>query len=249
MTRERVTPSSDMFSFATVISHTAAWLVGGRNEMRSYLNARVLYHETNVWESSLHASGFEDCFHDGYKALPIIAEQHTKFKQMCQPSDRTTPLVLDLVEKGILFTARQVRLTASAALQQFERSVSNLSLDADGELAITNPDSGYGTASRAGTTVNHHTSTQIDPDIDDAASVMTNNLPLDLAEGAEDAYVKEFVRQILEATNQASFQDVQRADLIRMLPELLRAFALRISFVEKTEAGRDVGIFTRQNRG
>lgn len=114
--------------------------------------------------------------------------------------------------------------------------------------AFTIPDSGYGTASKAATSTGYHQSTRLDADFDDLASVMTDNLPLDLPGVVGNAYVNEFVERILEATRQVPAQEIQRSELIRILPDLLRAFALRVSFTEGTAEGRAVGVFTRQNK-
>ncbi|KAK5659549.1 hypothetical protein OQA88_751 [Cercophora sp. LCS_1] len=113
--------------------------------------------------------------------------------------------------------------------------------------AFTIPDSGYGTASRAGTRTDHQHPT-LETVVDDIASVITDNLSLDLAQDARNIYVDRFVEQLLQALGQLSEPDLQRPGLIRMLPDLLRTFALRVSYAERTADGRAVGVFTRQNR-
>ncbi|KAK0644616.1 hypothetical protein B0T16DRAFT_392934 [Cercophora newfieldiana] len=242
----QITASTDIFSFATVLSDTATWVIGGLGEQMSYFNTRKAYHGLNVPE--FRETGFAGCFHDGFAALPIVAQQHIMLKEQCQPLDKITPFVLDLVEKDMLIASTADRLGASEALGKFQQFMSRLSLHVDDGRASTNHDSGYGTGSKAGTTTDSHTPVRLDTDFDDIASVMTDNLPLGLSERAQNAYVSEFVHQILEAARRASYQDPQKSELIRMLPDLLRSFALRVAFAEATEEGRAVGIFTRQNK-
>ncbi|KAK5654050.1 hypothetical protein OQA88_7728 [Cercophora sp. LCS_1] len=77
---------------------------------------------------------------------------------------------------------------------------------------------------------------------------MTENLPLNLPEGVEYIYIDQFVERILEAVQQPALQELQQSELIWMLPGLLRAFALRVAFSERTEEGRAAGVFTRRNK-
>ena len=114
--------------------------------------------------------------------------------------------------------------------------------------APTVADSGYGTASKAATDAALHPVAHRDTDFSDDTSVITDNLSLDLAEDVGDVYVKEFVERILDAMDKLPTQEVHQEQLVRMLPDLLRAFALRVSFAEKTAAANGVGVFTRKNR-
>jgi hypothetical protein len=118
----------------------------------------------------------------------------------------------------------------------------------NGGTAFTVADSGYGTASKAGTTAAPLPLVQEDADLDDIASVITDNMSLDLPEDVGNIYVREFVERILDATTKLPTQEAQREQLILMLPNLLRAFALRVSFAEKTAEGNAVGVFTRKYR-
>jgi hypothetical protein len=118
----------------------------------------------------------------------------------------------------------------------------------DDGRAFTVADSGYGTASKAGTTTAPHPLAREDTDFDDIASVITDNLSLDLPEDVGNVYVREFVERILDATSKLPIQEAQREQLVLMLPDLLRAFALRVSFAEKTAEGNEVGLFTRKNK-
>lgn len=115
--------------------------------------------------------------------------------------------------------------------------------------ALTVPDSGYGTASKIATSAACPPAAQADVNLDDVASVITDNLSLGLPQDVGNTYVREFVEQILAAVRGLSTQEEQRTQLIQMLPDLLRAFALRVSFTEANAEGHAVGIFTRKNRG
>ena len=114
-----ITTSSDIFSFGAVLSHTAAWLVGGVSEQLSYLRARTAYHKTQV--PRFKGSGYEGCFHDSNALIPVIAQQHNIFKQKCQQSDTVTPLVLDLVERRMLLELTRDRSRAGDALELFNQ--------------------------------------------------------------------------------------------------------------------------------
>ena len=120
----------------------------------------------------------------------------------------------------------------------------------DDTRAFTNPDSGYGTASKAATSAGFQPSMKNDTsaELDDVASVLTDNLLLDVPDDVGSAYVKEFVERILQEARHVSDQEIRRSGLVRLLPDLLRAFALRLSFTERSAEGRAVGVFTRQNR-
>ncbi|KAK1760035.1 hypothetical protein QBC47DRAFT_426841 [Echria macrotheca] len=115
--------------------------------------------------------------------------------------------------------------------------------------ALTVPDSGYGTASKIATSAACRPTAQADTNFDDVASVITDNLSLGLPQDVGNTYVREFVEQILGAVRGFSTREEQRAQLIQMLPDVLRAFALRVSFTETNAEGHAVGIFTRKNRG
>ncbi|KAM7212204.1 hypothetical protein V8F06_012416 [Rhypophila decipiens] len=112
-----ITTSSDIFAFGAVLSHTAAWVVGGPGEQLSYLKARMAYHEAQV--SRFKGSGYEGCFHDSNAPIPVITQHHRKFKELCQRSDTMTPLVLDLVEQHMLLEQTKTRIRAGDALEKF----------------------------------------------------------------------------------------------------------------------------------
>jgi hypothetical protein len=114
--------------------------------------------------------------------------------------------------------------------------------------AFTVADSGYGTASKTTATAALHLPAQQDTDFDDVTSVITDNMSLDLPEGVSNTYVREIVERIIDAMSELSVQETQREQLIRMLPDLLRVFALRVSFAEETAEGHAVGLFTRKYR-
>ena len=116
-----ITTSSDIFSFGAILSHTAAWVVGGTSGQISYFRARREYHDTRV--PRFKGSGYEGCFHDSYAPIPIVAQHHSIFKGKCQRSDAVTPLVIDLAEKRMLLELTRDRLRAGDALELFEQSL------------------------------------------------------------------------------------------------------------------------------
>jgi len=116
-----ITTSSDIFSFGAVLSHTAAWMVGGVGEQMSYFKARESYHISQF--PQFIESGYEGCFHDTIQPLSVVAEEHNRFKQKCRQSDTVTPLVIDLVENNMLLGSRKDRLRARDLLKKFEVSL------------------------------------------------------------------------------------------------------------------------------
>jgi hypothetical protein len=112
------------------------------------------------------------------------------------------------------------------------------------------PDSGYGTASKAGTMAHQPPQPPLDQETEftDNASVITNNLSLDLPRDTRDAYVDAFVYRILGATSQLSADEILRTQLLKILLDLLCSFALRVAFSEQTTDERALGVFTRQYR-
>ncbi|GAB1319896.1 hypothetical protein MFIFM68171_10106 [Madurella fahalii] len=97
-------------------------------------------------------------------------------------------------------------------------------------MLSTVPDSGYGTSSNAATSAKVY---QLSPgqdgeiDVSDIASVVTDNLSLDLPNGLTVP---------------------PNPQLVDALPDLLRAFALRLAYTEKLPEGKAVSTFTRQNK-
>jgi hypothetical protein len=121
-----ITTFADIFSIGAVLSHTAAWVVGGRDEQQAYFLSRKTYHETSF--SRFTHSGYEGCFHNSIDPLPVVAQQHRKFLNCRQPSDDVTPQVLKWIEDSMLVRAPKDRSRAKDILETFEQFMDNRSL-------------------------------------------------------------------------------------------------------------------------
>lgn len=113
-----ITTVADIFSIGAVLSHTVAWVVGGREEQELYFKARKAHHDTNL--RRFKNSGYEGCFHDSIEPLPVVAEQHKLFRKRLDPSDHVTPRVLEWVEQHMLRGARD-RQKAKDILEMYEQ--------------------------------------------------------------------------------------------------------------------------------
>lgn len=114
-----ITTSADIFSIGAVLSHTAAWVIGGRKEQTNYFQSRKSYHEKNL--PRFKGSAYVGCFHNGIEPLPLIAQHHRVFVQRCKPLDDVTPKVLTLVDNCMLLDAPRARLRAKVILEKFEQ--------------------------------------------------------------------------------------------------------------------------------
>jgi hypothetical protein len=121
-----VTTAADIFSIGAVLSHTAAWVVGGREEQTTYFEDRKAYHEREL--PRFKRSGYEGCFHNSIEPLPVVAEQHEKTRERCQPSDDVTPKVLDWMERHMLVQPPGSRWRARDILEKFEEYMESRSL-------------------------------------------------------------------------------------------------------------------------
>jgi len=84
-------------------------------------------------------------------------------------------------------------------------------------------------------------------DHDDNASVITDNLSLDLSPASVDAYTDAFVKRILESIAEFRAGEWPHSQMTQELPLLLRHFALRVSREDSSADGKAVGTFTRKN--
>ncbi|KAK5658133.1 hypothetical protein OQA88_2105 [Cercophora sp. LCS_1] len=114
-----ITTSADIFSMGAVLSHTAAWVVGGVQEQKAYFQSRMAHHKTRL--SRFLGSGYEGCFHDSIQPLPVIKEEHRKLGQRCQACDDVTPKVLEWAEQLMLRGDPRGRSRARDILEIFER--------------------------------------------------------------------------------------------------------------------------------
>ena len=161
--------------------------------------------------------------------------------------DEYTPLSRpEAVKSAIVSPSLFSRIESIMTASNYKRGQS--AAVEDDRATFTVPDSGYGTASKAATSAVYRPPAKENTDLDDLASVITDNLSLNLPQGVGNAYVKEFVDQILRVTSSITSQESEFAQLTHMLPDLLRTFALRVSFAERSAQGDAVGLFTRKNR-
>jgi len=113
-----------------------------------------------------------------------------------------------------------------------------------GSLA-TNPDSGYGSASHL-TAKAQNTLDGGDVEMENAPSVATNDLSIAIAQDRIEVYVKTFAERLLADSGLELSGTAPNPNVIQALPGLLRAFALRVTCMEKSANGKAVGTFTRQ---
>ncbi|KAK3904039.1 hypothetical protein C8A05DRAFT_42815 [Staphylotrichum tortipilum] len=113
-----VTPASDIFSMGAVLSHTVAWLVGGRKEQDLYFKTRKAHHDKNL--RRFKGSGYEGCFHNSLEPLPLVAEHHQNYRARLDPSDDVTPKVLEWINK-CMFVPANDRRSARDILEMFEQ--------------------------------------------------------------------------------------------------------------------------------
>ncbi|KAK0652661.1 hypothetical protein B0T16DRAFT_427050 [Cercophora newfieldiana] len=119
-----ITTSADIFSMGAVLSHTAAWVIGGVDEQRAYFRSRKTYHASK--HPRFIDSGYEGCFHDSIEPLPIVQQCHCAFRERCKRlNDSVTPNILDWVEKFMLIRTPKDRLRARVILEKFEQLMDN----------------------------------------------------------------------------------------------------------------------------
>ncbi|KAK0637398.1 hypothetical protein B0T17DRAFT_108930 [Bombardia bombarda] len=109
-------------------------------------------------------------------------------------------------------------------------------------------DSGYGSASNTATIMYKLPETQ-EEEVDDGASIITDNLSLDLSRDLIDAYVETFAELLFNSIDLRSVELTPDLKLAERLPALLRAFALQVAVTEASAEGKAVSTFIRQNRG
>jgi hypothetical protein len=114
-----ITTKADIFSMGAVLSHTAAWVVGGPKEQTTYFGLRRAYHEANL--PRFKHSGYEGCFHNSIEPLPVVAQEHKKLRESNRPWDDITPKVLDLVAVRMLVQSPGDRLPAKDVIEIFEQ--------------------------------------------------------------------------------------------------------------------------------
>jgi hypothetical protein len=108
-------------------------------------------------------------------------------------------------------------------------------------------DSGYGSSSNT-TAVKRQELTVLEDIDEDMASVITDNLSLDLPSKLEDTYVTAFAEHIFQAMNVQQTDQQPYEKMVQDLPDLLRAFAVRVAFTHKSSEAKAIGTFTRQKK-
>jgi hypothetical protein len=103
-----------------VMSHTAAWVIGGVVEQIAYFKSRSAHHAAN--HPRFMNSGYEGCFHDSIKPLPVIQQRHNLFREHCKASkDCITPEILNWIENCMLVESPKHRLRARIILEKFDQ--------------------------------------------------------------------------------------------------------------------------------
>jgi len=103
-----------------VLSHTAAWVVGGPDRQVAYYRERRDFHA--AYHPRFMDSGYEGCFHDSIEPLPIVRDIHNAFRDHCKTfNDGVTPEVLDWVEKFMLVGPSKDRLRTRPIIGRFDR--------------------------------------------------------------------------------------------------------------------------------
>jgi len=97
-------------------------------------------------------------------------------------------------------------------------------------------DSGYGSVSKTTTEGNA---------FNDSASDITDNLSIDLPQALLNDRIEDFVTRLADAVFTDHFDEIPS---FQDLPDLLRAFSLRLSLNEGPGYGQKVGNFARKNR-
>jgi hypothetical protein len=108
-------------------------------------------------------------------------------------------------------------------------------------------DSGYGSSSNAMVVRNQELSVPEDID-EDVASIVTDNLSLDLSRNLEDSYVTAFAEHIFQAMTLQQTDQQPHEKMTQDLPDLLRAFAVRVAFAHGSSEAKAIGTFTRQKK-
>lgn len=94
-----LTPKADIFAMAAVLSNTCAWVVGGHDLQKHYLETRRQYHQGST---IVKDTSYKGCFHDGQQCIPTVYDIHKKIRRICKDqNDRITPAVLDIIEQHV----------------------------------------------------------------------------------------------------------------------------------------------------
>ncbi|KAL2189195.1 hypothetical protein L209DRAFT_682575 [Thermothelomyces heterothallicus CBS 203.75] len=126
-----ITTLADIFSAGAILSHAAAWVIGGRGEQQRYFEQRKAYHDKN--HSLFKHSGYEGCFHDSIQPIPVVAQHHQSFLRRLMPGDDVTPKVIELIERFMLRQSND-RLPARDLHERFEQFLAIRSLASPSSL-------------------------------------------------------------------------------------------------------------------
>lgn len=112
---------ADMWSLGCVFSVAATWLVLGPPGVIAYTE----YRRNAASKDS--SNGIDDRFHNGSNVLPEIKHWHDYLRNVLRPTDRIAGVVLSLVEKYLLQTSPENRVTADQLCEALGKTVQKYS--------------------------------------------------------------------------------------------------------------------------
>ena len=112
----------DTWSFGCVLSAAATWIVLGFQGIEQFRVLREL-------AAREYGGTVTDRFHDGDSVLPDIKHWHSYLTQHARPDDTITPLVLELIESGMLLKDPDCRLSSSDLCEKWEQVLRHAEAD------------------------------------------------------------------------------------------------------------------------
>lgn len=108
-----------------MLSAVATWVVLGSQAYENYgerreLAVRDLHQRAKNTTGGVSIPSCEDSFHDGQTVLPAVTEWHDYLRNSCRRADTITPLVLDLVDKEMLLSRPDERLTLEQLCEKLD---------------------------------------------------------------------------------------------------------------------------------
>jgi serine/threonine protein kinase len=121
-TKTEVKQTIDTWSFGCVLSAAATWIVLGFQGIEQFRVLRML-------AAQGYGGTVTDRFHDGDSVLPDIKHWHNYLTQHARPGDTITPLVLELIESGMLLKDPDCRLSSSDLCEKLEQVLRHAEAD------------------------------------------------------------------------------------------------------------------------
>lgn len=121
-TKTEVKQTIDTWSFGCVLSAAATWIVLGFQGIEQFRVLRML-------AAQGYGGTVTDRFHDGDSVLPDIKHWHNYLAQHARPGDTITPLVLELIESGMLLKDPDCRLSSSDLCERLEQVLRHAEAD------------------------------------------------------------------------------------------------------------------------